>query len=291
MPEFRQGLVVKNYSGFYYVRDQGGVVYTCKPRGKLKTQVLSGDQVEFTPLEEQQGVLESVLPRRNQLERPKIANVDMVLIVMAYDKPAPNALLLDRLLLLAHYNQITPCIILNKADLPKSEKAHDLDYYQQAGFKFIAASAKTSMGMDLIAAAIKGKTTVMAGPSGAGKSSMLAKLTGDDSIKTQTISNKIGRGRHTTRHVELYSLPGGGALADTPGFSVLDVPPIKGQELSWYYPDFADHRESCQFRDCLHKKETICGVRQAVEVGDISAFRYENYLILLKEIVENERCY
>lgn len=291
MPEFRQGLVVKNYSGFYYVRDQEGVVYTCKPRGKLKTQVLSGDQVEFTPLEEQQGVLESVLPRRNQLERPKIANVDMVLIVMAYDKPAPNALLLDRLLLLAHYNQITPCIILNKADLPKSEKAHDLDYYQQAGFKFIAASAKTSMGMDLIAAAIKGKTTVMAGPSGAGKSSMLAKLTGDDSIKTQTISNKIGRGRHTTRHVELYSLPGGGALADTPGFSVLDVPPIKGQELSWYYPDFADHRESCQFRDCLHKKETICGIRQAVEVGDISAFRYENYLILLKEIVENERCY
>lgn len=291
MPESRQGLVVKNYSGFYYVKDQEGVVHTCKPRGKLKTQILSGDKVKFTPLEDQQGVLEDVLPRRNQLERPRIANVDMVLIVMAYDKPAPNVLLLDRLLLLAHYNQILPCIILNKADLPRSEKARGLDYYPQAGFDFITASARTGWGLDAVARAIKDRIAVMAGPSGAGKSSLLAKLIGDDNIKTQTVSSKIGRGRHTTRHVELYSLPGGGAIADTPGFSVLEVPPMKNQELSWYYPDFTEHRESCQFRDCVHKNENVCGVKQAVAAGVISASRYENYLLLLEEVMEKERCY
>lgn len=291
MPEFRQGMVIKNYSGFYYVKDQTGVIFACKPRGKLKTLVLSGDQVNFTPLEGEQGILESILPRKNEMTRPKIANVDMVLIVMAYDKPAPNILLLDRLLLLAYYNRIEPYIILNKADLPKSEKAECLDYYKQAGFPFIIASVKTGLGIDLITEATQGRIAVLAGPSGAGKSSMMAELTGGKNIKTQEVSKKIGRGKHTTRHVELYSLLSGGLIADTPGFSVLDVPPVKSQELSLYYPDFISKLEFCQFRDCMHKKETVCGVRQAVEEGEIAVSRYENYLTILEETIENERCY
>jgi len=291
MPQFRQGMVIKNYSGFYYVKDQTGVIFACKPRGKLKTLVLSGDQVNFTPLDGEQGILESILPRKNEMTRPKIANVDMVLIVLAHDKPAPNILLLDRLLLLAYYNRIKPYIILNKADLPKSEKAACLEYYKHAGFPFIITSVKTGCGIDLITDAIKDRIAVLAGPSGAGKSSMLANLTGEKEIKTQEVSKKIGRGKHTTRHVELYPLPSGGLIADTPGFSVLDVPPIKSQELSLYYPDFINKREFCQFSDCLHKKETVCGVKQAVEEGEIAASRYENYLTILEEVIENERCY
>ncbi|HNX29013.1 MAG TPA: ribosome small subunit-dependent GTPase A [Syntrophomonadaceae bacterium] len=291
MPEFRQGMVIKNYSGFYYVKDESGDIFACKPRGKLKTWVLSGDQVNFTPLNNNQGVLEDILPRKNEMTRPKIANVDIVLIVMAHDKPAPNLLLLDRLLLLVYYNRITPYIILNKADLPKSQKAECLDYYRQAGFNFISASVKTGLGIDKVAEAVKDKIAVLAGPSGAGKSSMLVKLTGRENIKTQEVSNKIGRGKHTTRHVELYLLSGGGMIADTPGFSVLDLPPVKSQELSQFYPDFGSKLEICQFNDCMHKKEVICGIRQAVGDGEIAASRYENYLAILEEIIENERCY
>lgn len=291
MPEFRQGLVIKNYSGFYYVKDEQGMVFECKARGKLKTLILSGDKVKFTPLENKRGILESIIARKNELTRPKIANVGIVLIIMAHDRPAPNLPLLDRLLLLAYYNKMTPYIVLNKTDLPKSPKAQLMDYYEEAGFNFIRASIKTGAGIDAVRMAIKDKIAVLAGPSGAGKSSLLAALTEGQNIKTQEVSKKIGGGKHTTRHVELYPLPAGGLIADTPGFSVLDLPPVKSQELSRFYPDFKHMIRDCQFGNCMHNKELFCGVKEALKNGEIAESRYENYLIILEEIMENERCY
>lgn len=291
MPKFRQGLVIKNYSGFYYVQDEAGKIFECKTRGKIKKQILSGDRVEFTPLESDRAILETILPRRNELTRPRIANVGIVLIVMANDKPVPNLPLLDRLLILAYYNQTTPYILLNKSDLAKSQKAEWMDYYEKAGFHFIRTSIKTGQGIDQVREAIKDRIAVLAGPSGAGKSSLLSELTEGQNIKTQEVSKKIGRGKHTTRHVELFPLAAGGLIADTPGFSILDLPPIGSHELTHYYPDFADKVTECRFGNCMHNKETQCGVKEAVAIGEIAEFRYENYLTYLEELIANERCY
>lgn len=291
MPSLKEGLVIKNYSGFYYVQDENGGLLECKSRGKVKELILSGDNVEFTPLGEGRGIIEHIMPRQNELIRPKIANVGTVLIVMANDKPAPNLPQLDRLLLLAFYNGITPHIILNKSDLPASQQAVSTAYYERAGFSFIRTSIKTGQGIGEVKVKIKDQITVLAGPSGAGKSSLLAKLSGREQIKTQEVSRKIGRGRHTTRHVELYPLPGGGLIADTPGFSILDLPAISSQDLSRYYPDYINKRADCRFRDCLHHKETVCGVKEAVRIGEIAQFRYENYLEILEELIAGERCY
>ena len=291
MPEFRQGLVIKNYSGFYYVQDHQGVIFECKTRGKLKKKILSGDYVKFTHLDSKRGILEEIMPRTNELSRPKIANVGIVLIVMANDKPVPNLPLLDRLLLLSYYNKMTPYIILNKADLPKSPKAQLMNYYEAAGFNVIHASIKTGLGIETIRTAIKDKIAVFAGSSGAGKSSLLSELTEGQKIITQEISERIGGGKHTTRHVELYPLPGGGLIADTPGFSILDLPPINSRELINYYPDFQNYIAQCQFSNCIHNKEVICGVKQALVNGEIAEFRYNNYLTILEELIENERCY
>lgn len=291
MPEFRRGLVIKNYSGFYYVQDESGKIIECKPRGKLKKQILSGDNVEFTPLDSDRAILENILPRKNELTRPKVANVGIVLIVMANDKPVPNLPLLDRLLILAYYNHITPYILLNKSDLAKSVKAEWMDYYEKAGFHFIRTSIKTGQGIQRVRSAIKDRIAVLAGPSGAGKSSLLSELTEGQNIKTQEVSKKIGRGKHTTRHVELYPLAEGGLIADTPGFSILDLPSINSQELTGYYPDFINKMADCRFSNCMHNKEKECGVKEAVANGEIAAFRYDNYLVFLEELIAKERCY
>ncbi|NLB51595.1 MAG: ribosome small subunit-dependent GTPase A [Syntrophomonadaceae bacterium] len=291
MPEFRRGLVIKNYSGFYYVQDESGKIIECKTRGKIKKQILSGDNVEYTPLDSNRAILENILPRKNELTRPKVANVGIVLIVMANDKPVPNLPLLDRLLILAYYNHITPYILLNKSDLAKSMKAEWMDYYEKAGFHFIRTSIKTGQGIHRVRSAIKDRIAVLAGPSGAGKSSLLSELTEGQNIKTQEVSKKIGRGKHTTRHVELYPLAEGGLIADTPGFSILDLPSINSQDLTHYYPDFNDKMTKCRFGNCKHNKEADCGIKEAVNNGEIAEFRYENYLIFLEELIANERCY
>ncbi|WP_054694638.1 ribosome small subunit-dependent GTPase A [Syntrophomonas palmitatica] len=289
--ETSEGLVLKLYGGFYYVKDQPGVLYECKLRGKIKDQILVGDRVLFTATEEGQGVIESIQPRLNQLYRPKIANVDMVFIVMAHDRPAPSLALLDRLLFLVLYHNIVPCIVLNKCDLKEDRNTVRLrEYYPSAGFDLISTSVTQDIGIEKILDLAAGRTAVLAGPSGSGKSSLINRLLG---VKTRTgeISEKIGRGKHTTRHVELFALPCGGLIADSPGFTILDLPGVESRELSDYYPDFQDHRTGCRFMDCLHHRENDCGVKRAVEAGQIADFRYQNYLVLLEEVMKNERCY
>ena len=286
------GLVLKNYSGFYYVQTRDGRIYECKTRGKLKQQVVSGDWVTFTRLDNGQGILENIHPRANLLYRPKIANVTMVLIVMAVDKPAPSLSLLDRLLLLAGIQKIIPCILLNKCDLKPDEKAIWLqEYYPQAGYKVLRISAKHRKNLEAIRQLLQGQIAVLAGPSGVGKSSLINSLTDNQLLKTQEVSSKIGRGKHTTRHVELFSIDDKGWIADTPGFSVLDLPDMKSTQLSDYYPDFTELGQECKFRNCLHHREKECGVKAAVDSGKIPEFRYHNYLRLLEEIMEKEKCY
>lgn len=291
MIETQEGLVIKLYGGFYYVQDSQGQVYECRLRGKLRQQVLGGDRVRITILEEGRGILENILPRRNQLYRPRIANVDLALIVMANDRPAPSSLLLDRLLFLTLFHEISPVIILNKCDLPEDPKAATLrSYYPKAGFKFLSTSVETGEGIDELTRIIDSQVAVLAGPSGCGKSSLLNILV-TAQTRTGEVSEKIGRGRHTTRHVELFPLAGKGFLADSPGFSVLDLPPVDSRDLAEYYPDFLLYREECRFDNCLHNKETDCGVKRACESGEISDFRYQNYITMLEEVIKSERCY
>ncbi|QGT99610.1 Ribosome small subunit biogenesis RbfA-release protein RsgA [Candidatus Syntrophocurvum alkaliphilum] len=285
-----EGLILKKYSGFYYVQTPDKKIYECKLRGKIKKHVLTGDKVIITPLQEQKGILENVLERDNELYRPKIANVSIVLIVMAHDKPAPNLVLLDRLLFLVKYNNLIPYIIMNKCDLTMDKKAKEIyDYYSK--FNILSTSAINNIGIEQLKEVVKDQIAVLAGPSGAGKSSLLNAIIEGLEVKTQEVSKKIGRGKHTTRHVELYSIKSGGWIADTPGFSVLDMPKIKREQLALYFPDFQKYIDNCKFNNCLHAKEKECGVKQAVERNLISSIRYDNYIAMLEEVIENERCY
>lgn len=287
-----EGLVIKKYSGFYYVQVNKQDIYECKLRGKIKNLILTGDQVIITALEDNKGVIENILPRKNELYRPRIANVTKVLIVLANSRPQPSLTLLDRLLFLAYYNSINPCIIINKSDLKEDENAALIKkYYPELDIKVVATSTKTKQGIDEIKELIKDETAVLAGPSGVGKSSLLNLLVEGVNLKTQEVSNKIGRGKHTTRHVELFATDTGGLIADTPGFSVLDLPPINKSELADYFPDLIQYKMYCKFNDCLHWKEKDCAVKEALLNEKIAPFRYENYLAMLEEIIENERYY
>lgn len=287
-----EGRVLKNYSGFYYVQDSNLDIRECRVRGKLKENIITGDRVIISLLEEGKGILEKILPRKNQLYRPKVANVSLVLIIMAHDRPRPSLSLLDRLLLLAEHSHLSTCIVLNKCDLSGNKEIDDImDYYPRAGYSVLKVSARDGIGLDILRDKIQGEVAVMAGSSGAGKSSLFNQLIGRNLMPTQEVSDKIGRGKHTTRHVELHPLTNGACLVDTPGFSVLDIPRMRREELTHYFPDFIFHTQDCRFADCIHYKENDCGVKKAVGEKKILAQRYNNYIAMLEEVIENERCY
>lgn len=287
------GLVLKRYSGFYYVQSPDGELFECKLRGKLQDDViLVGDRVQFTPTENGRGIVERVLPRDVHLRRPAIANVNQVLVVMSFDQPEPNLKLLDRLLILVESLNLAAVIVLNKCDLPGNETVATIrDYYHRIGYPVVVTSAANGTGVKELNEVMSGKISVIAGPSGVGKSSLLNLLVPGQELKTGQISRKLGRGRHTTRHVELFPLPSGGWVADTPGFTVVDNPPIKREDLAPLFIEFAEPSGNCRFLDCLHSGEVDCGVKAAVGDGIILASRYQNYLTILGEIIEQERCY
>jgi ribosome biogenesis GTPase len=285
-----RGIIIKAIGGFYYVND-GNKNYTCKIRGKLKLKgngVMVGDYVNFDVLNDDQGVIEDVLPRKNSLIRPKIANVNQGLIVLASKDPDPDFMLLDRLLILMQRAKIEPVICFNKVDLLADDDVvyNYLRDYEDAGFTVVYASAENGKGKEDLSALLAKKITVLAGPSGAGKSSTLNLQHEEFSLEIGNISEKLGRGRHTTRCVELLKLDDGW-VADTPGFSRLDLPgDMQLEELASYYPEFKRYAELCRYDGCIHYQEPDCAIKKALADGKISSARYERYLLLLQELVK-----
>ena len=288
-PDLLSGLVLSGYGGFYQVLlDQGGQL-ACKLRGRLRLQydgVFAGDAVLARRLNDTEGVIEEVLPRRNRLPRPKVVNIDRAIIVMAWRTPDYDLGLLDRMLLVARYYQIEPVVCFNKIDLAAdvAEVTALRKVYEAAGYPFIAVSAKSQQGLSELLSLLQGKKTVLAGPSGVGKSSLLNALIADYQAPTATVSKKLMRGRHTTRYVTMMPLAEGeGLVADSPGFSLLDLPEaLTTAELLRYYDEFTPYGP-CRFQGCLHDQEPDCAVKQAVAAGKIDHGRYQRYLRILQE--------
>ena len=281
-----EGVILKALSGFYYV-DDGQNVIQCRGRGKLrhaKVTPLVGDRVEFTPLTDGQGALEAVLPRRNQFHRPAVANMDQLIIVASQAVPVTDPFLIDRVTAIAERNHCESVICINKCDLvPGTDLAA---IYQAAGFSTLQISAETGEGLDRLKELITGKVSAFTGNSGVGKSSILNSLEPGIALATSQVSEKLGRGRHTTRHVELIRLSCGALVADTPGFSSFDVSPeelCRKEELAEHFREFAPYQNQCQFLDCSHRKEKGCAVRRAVKEGKIPPSRYESYVRLYEQ--------
>ncbi|MED3660355.1 ribosome small subunit-dependent GTPase A [Ureibacillus sp. FSL K6-8385] len=291
------GQIRKALSGYYYVYDEGKV-YRCRGRGvfrKRGEQPLVGDFVEYAIEKEgSDGVIKKIFPRKNALVRPPIANVDQALLVFSVKEPDFNLILLDRFLVVLESHRINPIICLSKMDLlSEDETAEIKEYmkiYREIGYEVIGTYKNDPELYGKLEPLLKGKTTVLAGQSGVGKSTLLNTLIPELNLKTGEISYSLGRGKHTTRHVELIEVAGG-LVADTPGFSSLDFDHIEKEELTACFPEFERRKDECKFRGCLHLKEPKCAVKLAVEYGDIQKFRYEHYLEFLQEIIDRKPRY
>ncbi|WP_129738192.1 ribosome small subunit-dependent GTPase A [Massilimicrobiota timonensis] len=280
----QKGQIIKALAGFYYVKSQGQV-YQCRARGKFRKDSLKplvGDYCEFSIENQTEGYILSLLPRKNSLIRPPICNVDQALLVFSAKEPDMNLLLLDRFLILIEHLQIQPIICISKMDLVDSSLIyHQMKPYEDAGYQVLYVSSKQEQGIEAVKNIFKDKVTVVTGQSGVGKSSLLNALDIHLQIDTNEISKALGRGKHTTRHVELIEMYGG-YVADTPGFSSLELN-IEPVDLAISYHDFHEFSKQCKFRGCLHESEPHCAVKNAVEQGKISSQRYEHYLMFLKE--------
>lgn len=287
--------VIKMYNGFYYLQVAGQEeLLSCRLRGRIKRNkgaVVTGDYVEYQMLEDGTGVIESCLPRRTLLKRPAVANIDQVLITFAARQPDLNQLLLNRFLVLAEWSGIPEIVIcINKCDLLE-EKADFLQDYVQAGYKLLMVSAQEGLGIQELKKLLTGRVTVFAGPSGVGKSSLLNAVDSNLELATGKISDKIKRGKHTTRAACLLPLPGGGTVVDTPGFSAAELGNIDKAQLAHYFPEFRPYIEKCYYNTCTHSHEPDCAVKEAVAAGAICQARYEAYLNILQTINERKKAY
>ena len=293
-----EGRIIKGIGGFYYI-DTNNAIYECKARGifrKDKITPLVGDKVKISVLDEEnkKGVIEEIEDRQTQLVRPPIANVNKALIVFAIKNPDPNLSLLDRFIILAQKEGLEIVIVITKIDLDKENKLDELkDIYKYAGYKIIPVSIKKNINLDEVKEELKDSVVVFAGPSGVGKSSLLNSIDSNLKLETGEVSDKIKRGKHTTRHAELLKLQFSGMVADTPGFSSLTLDDIEEYELKEYFVEFEEYEDYCKFGgNCLHENEPKCKVKEAVQSGKISKIRHESYLQLLNEIREiNSRRY
>jgi len=283
------GKIVKGIAGFYYVHVAGDGIYECKAKGvfrKNNEKPLVGDNVEISVLDKEKrlGNVDSIRSRKNDLIRPAVANVDQALVIFAADKPKPNFNLLDRFLLMMEQKEIPTIICFNKKDLVSLEEMEELrKIYEGTGHPVYFMSAATGDGVEEVKACLYGKTSTVAGPSGVGKSSFINLLQSDVQMETGSISEKIERGKHTTRHSELITLNDASYILDTPGFSSLSIFDLEKEDLKWYYPEFDKVEGQCRFLGCNHMSEPDCVIKQAVENGKISAVRYENYKLLYED--------
>jgi len=296
-----QGKIIKGIAGFYYVYGEDEMLYECKAKGifrKDNQKPLVGDNVEITVLDEQEhtGNLIRILPRKNSLIRPAVANVDQAVVIFAAAKPNPNFNLLDRFLIMMEYQHIPAVICFNKTDLiDETEMENLIRAYKTSGYRVLFTSAKEQAGVEKIRQILKGKTSTVAGPSGVGKSSLINLLAPQAEMETGAISEKIERGRHTTRHAQVIPVPMEDGsedtyIIDTPGFSSLSVEFYEKETLGTLFPEFQQYEPYCRFRGCSHISEPDCGVKEALAEGKISKIRYDDYVEIYQE-VQNRRKY
>lgn len=289
-----QGKIIKGIAGFYYVQTKTGI-YECKAKGSFRNRKLKpyvGDNVKITILNEEtkKGNLDDIIERRNFLIRPAVANVDQTLVIFAAAKPDPNLNLLDRFLIMMEQKDIPVIIVFNKKDVAEQEKLEEfVSIYEKCGYQVLSVSALQEDGISEIKQILRGKTSTVAGPSGVGKSSIINLLQSEVQMETGNISEKIERGKHTTRHSELIAIEDETYIFDTPGFSSLFVADMEKEELKHYFPEFDQYEDECKFLGCVHVNEPVCGVKEALKNGKISQSRYDNYKLLYDELKESEK--
>ncbi len=290
-----QGKIIKGIAGFYYVDTGAEGLYTCRAKGVFRNEKITplvGDNVviEITSEEKKEGNIVDILERSNSLIRPAAANVDQALVVFAAAKPDPNFNLLDRFLVMMQKQGIHTVVAFNKTDIVGDSDIERLkNAYELCGHELLFISVREQVGIDAIRNVLKGKTTVLAGPSGVGKSSLMNLLAPEANMVTGELSKKIDRGKQTTRHTELIRIAEGTYLCDTPGFTSLYVTDIAKDELRDYFVEFNAYRDSCRFDTCRHIKEPGCAVKAALEAGNISRIRYENYCMMFNELEKQEK--
>lgn len=275
-----EGVIIRSLSGFYTVHTEGETI-ECRARGRFRKNgqsPLVGDRVEITKNADGSGNVDTILPRRNAFGRPAIANVDALVMIVSAAIPVTDPYLIDRVSVRCEKNGAGAVIVINKCDLNPGDELYSI--YSRSSYPCLRVSAKTGEGIEELRSLLKGKTCCFTGNSGVGKSSILNALNARFSLETAEVSQKLGRGRHTTRHVELFDLGDDSYIADTPGFAAFDDDsdePIRKQEISGLFPDFAPYLGQCRFDDCSHRSEPNCCLREAVEAGTVMPSRYESY--------------
>ena len=278
-----KGIIICTSSNVYQVAE-GEKVYKCLARGKFKKEKISplvGDEVEFTITnsEKQEGVIEQILPRKNELKRPKMANLTQLILVVSMKMPSPDLLLLDKQLVFAEFMGLKATIVLNKVDLEDKEEIDTLDnLYESIGYKIIQTNAKEGIKVEEIKALLEGETTAFAGNSGVGKSTLINSIFEQELTQEGDISDKNQRGKNTTTSTTLYKYKENSYIADTPGFSTFEINEIPKEDLCHYFVEFVPYLDKCEFQGCSHIKEENCGVKEALEAGKISSQRYDNYI-------------
>ena len=290
-----QGKIIKGIAGFYYVHVAGSGIYECKAKGifrKENKKPLVGDNVEIDVLDEKdmEGSLVRILPRKNELIRPAVANVDQALVVFAAAKPDPHLNLLDRFLVMMERKEIPAVLCFNKKDIADGPRIADLeDIYRGCGCRIIFTSAEKKENIRQLKEILEGKTTTVAGPSGVGKSSLINLLQSEIQMETGSISEKIARGRHTTRHSEFIAIDENSYIMDTPGFSSLYTNDFEKEELKYCFPEFSPFEGQCRYNGCDHVHEPDCAVKEAVDAGRIHRTRYDSYLDMYEELKAKRR--
>lgn len=290
-----QGKIIKGIAGFYYVNVVESGVYECKAKGvfrKEKIKPLVGDNVRIEILDEENktGNIVEIFPRKNELIRPAVANIDQALVVFAVTKPTPHFNLLDRFLVMMERKEIPVVLCFNKKDIATSPEIAELEaIYEKCGYPIVFTSALEQENIEEIRRLLLKKTTAIAGPSGVGKSSLINLLQNQVQMETGTISRKIERGKHTTRHSELIAVDADSYIMDTPGFSSLYVNDFEKEELKYYFREFASYEGQCRFQGCDHVHEPGCAVKEVLEEGKIHPIRYKNYLEMYTELKEKKR--
>ena len=290
-----QGKIIKGIAGFYYVHVVESGLYECKAKGTFRREKLKplvGDNVEIAVIDEEnkKGNIIQIYERENELIRPAVANIDQALVVFAVTKPRPHFNLLDRFLVMMEQKDIPVILCFNKKDIAEDKEIAQLEaIYETSGYPIVFTSAILQENVEKLEALLEGKTTAIAGPSGVGKSSLINILQPEAEMETGSISEKIERGKHTTRHSELIWIKDNTYIMDTPGFSSLYVNDFEKEELKFYFPEFAPYEGQCKFIGCDHVHEPECAVKVAVENGTIHKVRYENYLEMYRELKEKRK--